>query len=103
MLCYQTTKNKTCNFFKSLFTAIVSIISEQPLYGGRSCIHLNANDLLENGPSKHHENIYQNLRHLDNIVFGMLFVCIRMILYEKKVPIPPYKDMNMFVCNARYC
>ena len=32
MLCYQTIKNKTCNFFKSLFTVIVSIISEQPSY-----------------------------------------------------------------------
>ena len=32
MLCYRATKNKTCNFFKSSFTASVSIISEQPSY-----------------------------------------------------------------------
>ena len=32
MLCYLTTKNKICNFFISLLTAGVSIISEQPSY-----------------------------------------------------------------------
>ena len=32
MLFYLTTKNKICNFFISLFTFSVSIISEQPLY-----------------------------------------------------------------------
>ena len=32
MLCYISTKNVQCNLFKSLFTASVSIISEQPSY-----------------------------------------------------------------------
>ena len=30
MLCYLSIKNEMCNFFKNLFTAGVSIISEQP-------------------------------------------------------------------------
>ena len=44
----------------------------------------NADDLIENDPSKHNENVVnkKKLQHLDDIVFSILFVCIR-VLFSK--------------------
>ena len=75
MLCYQTTKNKTCNFCKGLFTASVSIISEQPSFIRVDCAagifkagSLSIQSLLSTGKKKLASQFNFTYRYIDDVL-----------------------------------